>query len=64
MVSLQCYTRHAAAVYCCSANNVNNFSSLARALQPSILMLMKLSDGTAHRFEVSLIAAINRKETT
>ncbi|NXK47177.1 COMD5 protein, partial [Chauna torquata] len=27
-------------------------SSLARALQPSILMLMKLSDGTAHRFEV------------
>ncbi|KAI6078125.1 COMM domain-containing protein 5 [Aix galericulata] len=35
-----------------SANNVNNFSSLARALQPSILMLMKLSDGTAHRFEV------------
>uniref|UniRef100_U3IYV3 COMM domain-containing protein 5 n=1 Tax=Anas platyrhynchos platyrhynchos TaxID=8840 RepID=U3IYV3_ANAPP len=26
-------------------------SSLARALQPSILMLMKLSDGTAHRFE-------------
>ncbi|XP_051486566.1 COMM domain-containing protein 5 [Apus apus] len=27
-------------------------SSLARALQPSILMMMKLSDGTAHRFEV------------
>ncbi|KAM8800148.1 COMM domain-containing protein 5 [Eudromia elegans] len=27
-------------------------SSLARALQPSILMLLKLSDGTAHRFEV------------
>uniref|UniRef100_A0A8B9PNC6 COMM domain-containing protein 5 n=1 Tax=Apteryx owenii TaxID=8824 RepID=A0A8B9PNC6_APTOW len=26
-------------------------SSLARALQPSILMLLKLSDGTAHRFE-------------
>ncbi|KAM9599947.1 COMM domain-containing protein 5 isoform 5-T5 [Morphnus guianensis] len=26
-------------------------SSLARALQPSILMMMKLSDGTAHRFE-------------
>ncbi|XP_071614184.1 COMM domain-containing protein 5 isoform X2 [Heliangelus exortis] len=29
-------------------------SSLARALQPSILMMMKLSDGTAHRFEVPL----------
>ncbi|NWQ85248.1 COMD5 protein, partial [Burhinus bistriatus] len=29
-------------------------SSLARALQPSILMMMKLSDGTAHRFEVSV----------
>ncbi|XP_060105367.1 COMM domain-containing protein 5 [Heteronotia binoei] len=29
-------------------------SSLARALQPSILMQMKLSDGTAHRFEVPL----------
>uniref|UniRef100_A0ACB8FYS6 Uncharacterized protein n=1 Tax=Sphaerodactylus townsendi TaxID=933632 RepID=A0ACB8FYS6_9SAUR len=28
-------------------------SSLARALQPSILMQMELSDGTAHRFEVS-----------
>ncbi|XP_033919716.1 COMM domain-containing protein 5 [Melopsittacus undulatus] len=27
-------------------------SSLARALQPSILMMLKLSDGTAHRFEV------------
>nr|XP_060611994.1 COMM domain-containing protein 5 isoform X2 [Anolis sagrei ordinatus] len=27
-------------------------SSLARALQPSILMQMKLSDGSAHRFEV------------
>ncbi|XP_053130368.1 COMM domain-containing protein 5 isoform X1 [Hemicordylus capensis] len=27
-------------------------SSLARALQPSILMQMKLSDGTAHRLEV------------
>ncbi|XP_039622209.1 COMM domain-containing protein 5 isoform X1 [Polypterus senegalus] len=27
-------------------------SSLARALQPSILMQMKLSDGTAYRFEV------------
>ncbi|XP_048175032.1 COMM domain-containing protein 5 isoform X2 [Corvus hawaiiensis] len=27
-------------------------SSLARALQPSILMMMKLSDGTAHRFEL------------
>ncbi|XP_006277442.1 COMM domain-containing protein 5 [Alligator mississippiensis] len=27
-------------------------SSLARALQPSILMLLKLSDGEAHRFEV------------
>uniref|UniRef100_A0A8D0HC43 COMM domain-containing protein 5 n=1 Tax=Sphenodon punctatus TaxID=8508 RepID=A0A8D0HC43_SPHPU len=27
-------------------------SSLARALQPSILMQLKLSDGTAHRFEV------------
>ncbi|NP_001158673.1 COMM domain containing 5 [Oncorhynchus mykiss] len=27
-------------------------SSLARALQPSILMQMKLSDGKAHRFEV------------
>ncbi|NWW66038.1 COMD5 protein, partial [Ifrita kowaldi] len=27
-------------------------SSLARALQPSILMMMKLSDGTAHRFEM------------
>ncbi|KAM9599948.1 COMM domain-containing protein 5 isoform 6-T6 [Morphnus guianensis] len=29
-------------------------SSLARALQPSILMMMKLSDGTAHRFEVPI----------
>ncbi|XP_010897776.1 COMM domain-containing protein 5 [Esox lucius] len=29
-------------------------SSLARALQPSILMQMKLSDGSAHRFEVSV----------
>ncbi|XP_054852490.1 COMM domain-containing protein 5 [Eublepharis macularius] len=29
-------------------------SSLARALQPSILMQMKLSDGTAHRFEVPI----------
>ncbi|KAK6473809.1 COMM domain-containing protein 5-like isoform X1 [Huso huso] len=27
-------------------------SSLARALQPSILMQMKLTDGNAHRFEV------------
>nr|XP_034969665.1 COMM domain-containing protein 5 isoform X2 [Zootoca vivipara] len=27
-------------------------SSLARALQPSILMQLKLSDGSAHRFEV------------
>ncbi|KAJ6663353.1 hypothetical protein lerEdw1_010490 [Lerista edwardsae] len=27
-------------------------SSLARALQPSILMQLRLSDGTAHRFEV------------
>ncbi|KAJ1197884.1 hypothetical protein NDU88_001729 [Pleurodeles waltl] len=27
-------------------------SSLARALQPSILMQLKLSNGTAHRFEV------------
>lgn len=27
-------------------------SSLARALQPSVLMQMKLSDGTFHRFEV------------
>ncbi|XP_019377169.1 PREDICTED: COMM domain-containing protein 5-like [Gavialis gangeticus] len=27
-------------------------SSLARALQPSILMLLKLSNGEAHRFEV------------
>ncbi|KAM6354062.1 LOW QUALITY PROTEIN: COMM domain-containing protein 5 [Alca torda] len=27
-------------------------SSLARALQPSILMMLKLSGGTAHRFEV------------
>ncbi|XP_029463449.1 COMM domain-containing protein 5 isoform X3 [Rhinatrema bivittatum] len=27
-------------------------SLLARALQPSILMQLKLSDGTAHRFEV------------
>lgn len=27
-------------------------SSLARALQPSILMQMKLSDGNSHRFEV------------
>ncbi len=27
-------------------------SSLARALQPSILMQMKLSDGSFHRFEV------------
>ncbi|KAM9005403.1 COMM domain-containing protein 5 [Sarcophilus harrisii] len=27
-------------------------SSLARSLQPSILMQLKLSDGTAHRFEV------------
>ncbi|KAM3838082.1 COMM domain-containing protein 5-like, partial [Diretmus argenteus] len=27
-------------------------SSLARALQPSILMQMKLSDGTSQRFEV------------
>ncbi|KAF2975858.1 hypothetical protein EK904_008915, partial [Melospiza melodia maxima] len=39
-------------LYCCNPNDVNNFSSLARALQPSILMMMKLSDGTAHRFEV------------
>nr|XP_023961789.2 COMM domain-containing protein 5 [Chrysemys picta bellii] len=30
-------------------------SSLARALQPSILMLLKLSDGTAHRFEVPVV---------
>ncbi|KAJ8015213.1 hypothetical protein DPEC_G00023800 [Dallia pectoralis] len=29
-------------------------SSLARALQPSILMQMKLSDGNSHRFEVSV----------
>ncbi|XP_077165048.1 COMM domain-containing protein 5 [Paroedura picta] len=29
-------------------------SSLARALQPSILMQMVISDGTAHRFEVPL----------
>ncbi|XP_028923568.1 COMM domain-containing protein 5 [Ornithorhynchus anatinus] len=29
-------------------------SSLARALQPSILMQLKLSDGTAHRFEVPI----------
>ncbi|MEE6525726.1 hypothetical protein FKM82_025923, partial [Ascaphus truei] len=29
-------------------------SSLARALQPSILMQLKLSDGTSHRLEVSL----------
>lgn len=28
-------------------------SALARSLQPSILMQLKLSDGTAHRFEVS-----------
>lgn len=27
-------------------------SSLARALQPSVLMQMKLSDGSFHRFEV------------
>lgn len=35
--------------------NAINFSSLARALQPSILMQLKLSDQTVHRFEVSLI---------
>ncbi|XP_053555145.1 COMM domain-containing protein 5 [Bombina bombina] len=29
-------------------------SSLSRALQPSILMQMKLSDGSSHRFEVSV----------
>lgn len=29
-------------------------SSLARALQPSVLMQMKLSDGTFHRFEVPM----------
>ncbi|XP_056294784.1 COMM domain-containing protein 5 isoform X1 [Pseudoliparis swirei] len=29
-------------------------SSLARALQPSVLMQMKLSDGSFHRFEVSV----------
>ncbi|XP_043913508.1 COMM domain-containing protein 5 isoform X1 [Protopterus annectens] len=29
-------------------------SSLARALQPSILMQMKLSDGNAHQFEVPI----------
>nr|XP_008524423.1 PREDICTED: COMM domain-containing protein 5 [Equus przewalskii] len=28
-------------------------SSLARSLQPSVLMQLKLSDGSAHRFEVS-----------
>ncbi|KAJ7415198.1 LON peptidase N-terminal domain and RING finger protein 3 [Willisornis vidua] len=32
-------------------------SSLARALQPSILMMMKLSDGTAHRFEAQNLEA-------
>ncbi|XP_018958496.1 COMM domain-containing protein 5 [Cyprinus carpio] len=30
-------------------------SSLSRALQPSILMQMKLSDGHVHRFEVPLV---------
>ncbi|XP_075429454.1 COMM domain-containing protein 5 [Ascaphus truei] len=30
-------------------------SSLARALQPSILMQLKLSDGTSHRLEVPVI---------
>ncbi|XP_063289509.1 COMM domain-containing protein 5 [Pelobates fuscus] len=29
-------------------------SCLSRALQPSVLMQMKLSDGTSHRFEVSV----------
>lgn len=61
---VQCCTCHTADVYCCNTNIVNNFSSLARALQPSILMLMKLSDGTAHRFEVSLIAITNKKALT
>ena len=35
-------------------------SSLARALQPSILMQMKLSDGTAQRFEVLYIPLFKR----
>uniref|UniRef100_A0A4W3IV53 COMM domain-containing protein 5 n=1 Tax=Callorhinchus milii TaxID=7868 RepID=A0A4W3IV53_CALMI len=30
-------------------------SSLARALQPSILMQLKLSDGNVHRFEVPVV---------
>lgn len=64
IVNVQWCTHHTADLCCCNNNDVNNFSSLARALQPSILMMMKLSDGTAHRFEVSLIAIINSKETT
>ncbi|NWU61406.1 COMD5 protein, partial [Pterocles burchelli] len=36
----------------CQGGELHIKISLARALQPSILMLMKLSDGTAHRFEV------------
>uniref|UniRef100_A0A8D2PA33 COMM domain-containing protein 5 n=1 Tax=Zosterops lateralis melanops TaxID=1220523 RepID=A0A8D2PA33_ZOSLA len=52
IVNVQWCTHHTADLCCCNNNDVNNFSSLARALQPSILMMMKLSDGTAHRFEV------------
>ncbi|KAL7979514.1 hypothetical protein Chor_004672 [Crotalus horridus] len=33
---------------------IDDFNSLARALQPSILMQLKLSDGSTHRFEVSV----------
>ena len=34
-------------------------SSLARALQPSILMQMKLTDGRSHRFEVHIMKYIH-----